>query len=449
MTQTNLTMVDEKAKHLGLFSNGSLFRVGVLIWILVIVFGYMEFRISGEMLYDSGQTVPAMLPKGTDYKSVYNYGVALESSLEEYLKLPNVYPPFVTVVLLPLTVFPSHVAYEIFALLIACSLFIMIYACLREHGEYLSRNNVALLSLVVAALLLQTYPVNFALERGNNDIVAAAFAALGLLALSRNAWLRAVILLAIAVQFKIYFAILAILLLRSGKKAIGYFVLLNLVFLMVLGIAGLEKFVTSVIHFANGPFVWAGNHSLYSFISNIGQAGSFDATIVSRVRRVLYLPFLASFFFIALRYYREVMQRRSNGIVTAIGFNSREIGLIGICFGLMSLVFSTSHDYKLTIHMVPFLLLLTRNWTEVFVSKREGYMVVAVISVGMAFLFLPRFNLLPQGWFSFAGNVPEMKTPGILLAYMGYLYLALKGNTGFTDTESSRNTQKKYQASGV
>jgi len=109
-----------------------------------------------------------------------------------------------------------------------------------------------------------------------------------------------------------------------------------------------------------------------------------------------------------------------------------EIGMIGLCFCSVTLLPSVSHDYKLVIHIIPLILLLSRSWEELFDSKKEAYWVTAIISIAVAYLFIPRYEILPFRIFNFPENMTgllSMKTSGLFLAFMGYGYLAIRGNT--------------------
>jgi hypothetical protein len=169
------------------------FHVGALVWLLVFIWGYYDLRVLGDHLYGGEHTIFAAANKGMDFKAIYNYGTGLRSSFTDYVAASvtgarNVYPPFVTVVMLPFTFFSVDTAYHIFAFLLICSLFVMVYACLSESGFNTGVNRV-ILTLVIVAVLFNTYPVSFSVERGNSDIIAATFAALALLGMSRGLFL--------------------------------------------------------------------------------------------------------------------------------------------------------------------------------------------------------------------------------------------------------------------
>ena len=104
-----------------------------------------------------------------------------------------------------------------------------------------------------------------------------------------------------------------------------------------------------------------------------------------------------------------------------------EIGLIGMCFCLMSLLPSVSYDYKLAIHIVPFLLLLSRSDTQLLDTPGRARIVVALTAALMALLLIPR-NL-----------VARLKTPWLILLFALYFYLSLMGKIMSPDKSSVDN----------
>lgn len=411
-----------------------------MIFLLVIIFGYLDFRIQGDDIYNEGQSGFSALPKGMDFKAVYSFGTGLRSSFVDYLsKESNVYPPFVTIAYLPLTFLPVNIAYQVFSIFLLCFLFLLIYTLLNEkcyeNSQYdITPSTKILLSLVATSLLLQTYPINFAIERGNYDIIAAAFAAFSLLAMTRGSLTSSVIFLTISTQLKVYPAILLILLFaRFRWKAIIYFGILNFSLLFILGISGIIHFVSMFYKFSQGPFIWSGNHSLLSFLKTIYKTGIIGQLSDIKLLKTLYvifiiLPFAGIFSVLLFRYFDLTKRKVSTGWRP---FNGIEIGIIGICFCLMSLIPSTGHDYKLGIHIIPLILLLSRSWDELFYSKKNAFIITAIISIATAYLFIPRFTPLPWRLLSLPSymlSVTEMKTPALLLNLFAYGYLALFGN---------------------
>ena len=106
-----------------------------------------------------------------------------------------------------------------------------------------------------------------------------------------------------------------------------------------------------------------------------------------------------------------------------------ELGIIGMCFCLMGLIPSVSHDYKLVIQIVPLFLLYSRSWSDLFSSKKTSIFFIIIISALIAYLFIPRFIILPFRLLRITAYVAEMKTPALLAAYFAYAFLAFKGES--------------------
>ena len=186
---------------------------------------------------------------------------------------------------------------------------------------------------------------------------------------------------------------------------------------------------------ANEPFLWPGNHSLYAFHHELASASSSTAWLTpgySACRLVL----VASMAVVAARYARAVWQPPMDG-TRAVGRHERtrgplsgmEVGVVGACCCLMSLLPTVSHDYQLVVQIVPFVLLLSRAPADLCRSRRLAVAVVVVVALANAHLFMPRFTPLP---FRMAGMVDSwtvMKTPALVAAFLGYATLALAGIT--------------------
>lgn len=396
---------------------------------MVIVIGFLDFRVIGEGNYNEGTTVPLMTPHGVDYNAVYEYGVALRKGLQNYLDIPNIYTPFVTVALLPLTLLTAVSAYRLFTIIILTSLFASLFFSLREKWSASARLQVALLAFTGVCILFQTYPINFSLERGNSDIIAAAFMAGSLFYVTRNRLLLSVVFLTVATQFKVYPVILFLFLFtRFGWKSVLHFTIANLLCLLIIGPSGAGKFIASLYQFASAPYLWVGNHSWHSFLHFLRLDGLIELETEEIARSVGYSLFLLSFGFLALRYFIQ-NYRCSKFLTSGVQcFSGSEVGLIGICFCLMSLLPSVGHDYKLAIHVVPLALLMTRNWEELLNSQNQTKILVTLLSGTIAFLMLPRIASFPFRFIGLVGNSAQMKTPWLLLAFVAYSYLAFVGS---------------------
>ena len=269
----------------------SLFRLGAFIWLIGTLLGYYFYRTGGKEFYKEGYSLPLMLPMGIDFNAVYSYGIALRESISAYLNASSIYPPFVTVALLPLTLFPPAAAYHIYVVFLTIALFCMIYACLAEN-ESLSAVDLVFQALVITLFLSFSYPVNFALERGNSDLLAGAFAALSLFAMTRGWFFFSIITLTAGTQFKIYPVILcALLFKRFGYRSIIWFLAANAAAFLILGVPAFLQFAASLSALAGVPSLWEGNHSLYAYVARLEKEGFIPAGNLGPARNFSYLIF--------------------------------------------------------------------------------------------------------------------------------------------------------------
>lgn len=400
----------------------------VFVWVAVFFGGYLDFRIDIWGRYRDGHTVPTLLPIGIDFNAVYIFASALREGIDHFVAVvapagPNVYPPFVSVVMLPVTFFAPDTAYELYALLLVLFLASTAYLCL-DFGRGLELQPRLILALLVTTVLFHSYPVNFSIERGNSDITAAFFMMLALWGMNRHRPVLAVIALTIATQFKVYPAVLAVLLLCSFSwKPFALFCVTNLALLFVLGIRGLENFFSLLSRFSAEPYVWTGNHSLHSWLRHAVNAGVLAPEMESPVRMAIFALLVAVFLLLSVL----LLQRKADAVL-APGLDLGLIGMVGICFALMGLLPSTSHDYKLVIQFVPFLLLITVLAGNGVEFNTELTVIVAIIAMCNAWLFVPRYVPFWGKWLNPAlFEFVQVKTPAILAIFFAYGYLAVRG----------------------
>ena len=104
-----------------------------------------------------------------------------------------------------------------------------------------------------------------------------------------------------------------------------------------------------------------------------------------------------------------------------------ELGVIGMSFCLMSLLIPTSHDYKLFIHVIPFVLLLIRGKDAFLAKQWQTFAFAGVMGAAAGYLFAPRHALYPLRTILGDSTILEMKTPALIVLFFGYAYFAFKG----------------------
>jgi len=154
-------------------------------------------------------------------------------------------------------------------------------------------------------------------------------------------------------------------------------------------------FLSNLTRFSTAGFCWEGNHSLHCYLRAHGVQSTY------RHSAVLLLGFAAA----AAVLYVRVLRGRD---VPASRFSVAEISLIGMAFVLMSLVPNVSHDYKLPIQVVPFLLLVSATELDLGTAGWERRIGFPIIAGAQAFLFAPG---------------PGLRTPFLLALFAAYAAL--------------------------
>jgi len=416
----------EKRQKLFALRDLNLFQAGAMVWMLGTISGYFIYRLGGGGLYRDGYNLPSMLPMGIDFGYVYGYGAALREGISSYSAAGSGYPPLITILLLPLTYFPPHTAYRIYVLVLILALFSMIYLCLREGGRAGGAAGF-FQALAISSVLYFSYPFNFALERGNSDLLAGAFAVISLFAMTRGRFFLSVIALAAATQFKLYPAILiAVLFLRFGFRSLLWFILLNAAALLMLGWTPVLQFVAILKTMATAPSTWEGNHSIYSYVASLAAKGTIFSGSQALFRDGFYFCSLGLFAAAWLKYWLSSLKPISPAAAPR-RLNGAEIGLVGMSFCLMTLIPSVSYDYKLVLQAMPFLLLTSREDTQLFALPAWSRL-AAVLAGGLLSL-----SLIPRDILTL------LKTPWLLLLFLLYFCLAFfgKAERGLTGQEKT------------
>jgi len=252
----------------------------------------------------------------------------------------------------------------------------------------------------------------------------------------------AVALLTVATQIKVYPAVIAVILLvRLGWRPLIGYVVANLALLFVLGVSGFDNFVTLLAKISGSPYIWPGNHSLHAFVNYLAQNGLIPTESESLVRLGCYAGILLLFSAAAVKYVYVMMKLKSAAVTDhrRKTFSPIELGIIGMSFSMMSLLPSVSHDYKLSIQIVPFLLLLNGLSDDSFGRRVEVLTLIAILATCVAYLFIPRY--VPFGLYlpdPASRDLIQSKTPGVIVAFACYLYLTVRGGVAMEEREISR-----------
>ena len=298
-----------------------------------------------------GKFLPLQLPTGSDFlNGVYLPARAFSSSA-------SAYPPFTLIIGKPFTLLGFSSAYLVqvgvlVALGIASAALSAVLAMKVVHGPdsddspRISRAQVAIL---MCAWLLSSYGFVFEVERGNIDLYALFFSLLAVWALTRkhdNVWLPAV-LLAVAINIKLYPAILVVLLFwRYRWRAVVPVLVSNAVLLLVAGPTNAWSFFKNLTALGGAPSLWAwvGNHSAASFTQGLAlRFPGMPVTAVGLIALLVPLCLWAVTMFVLFR-----RKFSASGAVLAAAASVPVMGALP----------SVSHDYKLVLLVFPMTLIV-------------------------------------------------------------------------------------------
>ncbi len=386
-------------------------RLGIWVFALSITAMTCVWRIAHRSFrQDFG--IPSLEPSGIDFRAVYHWASALRRGGGEYFSPEywnNVYPPLTTAMFVPFTLLSESAAYRLYAVALWVFLFALIARAVALPARFRWTDH-GWPTLTCFVLLAASYPVLFAIERGNSDITAAFLIVLFLGWMLEDRPALAITALTLATQMKVYPAILAALIgVRRGLRVAALFVGINVALLLALGWRAFDFFRGNLTRFTQTRSCWEGNHSLACYLREYGVES------VQPYSAVL----LAAFGAAALALYLGAVRHKW---LPRDSFTLAEVSLTGMAFSLMSLVPSVSHDYKLPIHAVPFLLLLNVSLPEGDRSRLALRIGIPLISVLVSFLFPPR------EWY---------KAPVLLCLFAAYGLLLLSGIRSHGATRSN------------
>ncbi len=364
------------------------FCFGMTVY-LVSFFAMVHFyRVSKEVFREGFGSNFIWPISGIDFNCLYMISFKIRNG---ELALGD-YPPLTGIAFIPFTYLSQHLAYVVFTYILVVLLFLTVFLCLRENKTFETKEMGLFIALLCTGLFYHTYPVLFALERGQTEILFGFFMIAGLFAISRNFRKTAVVALTLATQYKVYPVILgSILFIRYRWKILAAFIGLNVLMLFIRGRdvgVGYIEMLRNKIH---EPAPWPGNHCLQSFVCELIRfkkiSPDLEVPVTVALTCVVILIFMLTFLWVVFK--RKPPVPSTLSVV--------EAGLIGMAFQLMSFLPSTGHDYKLPIHIIPFLLMISRNKADFTIPKEIVYVLMAALAASMAFMFVPFFLIKTFG----------------------------------------------------
>jgi hypothetical protein len=348
--------------------------------------------------------IPVIEPIGNDFR------VGLYWPAENLLKsgfksigpintYPSVYPPLVSVLSLPYLLFNAQTAYLINTILIFVLNFMSLFFAtliineilLKEViNDQLTRNMLSLLIFIVIAFYnFSGYSFLFSMERGNVDVIAMFFMILSIWVLitqPKNIWLQ-VIFLSIATHYKIYPAVLFLVLLYChGKKLILPMLAVNLVFLFVLGPKVVWAFITSLTSGGSGAglgnqWSWIGNHGAYSLAQDLTN---LVPSFTNHFNELFILSMLVPFL-IWLLGTINILKNKYSPI--------NAIYLLMISIPLMDLLPTISNDYKLIIESTAFLIFVGVIIFQILQNQKDKQLSLLVLVLIIMFFIARPYDM--------------------------------------------------------
>ncbi len=381
----------------GKIKKDQIFRACVMLIILlggfflVFLFNNVTSHFeSGTWLYRDAETIPTFPPAGNDFRvGYYNPAYYLIESQFKAIgpngTYPSNYPPLVALSGLPYVLFNSTTAYAIhLVILILANLANLLMAVLMVKHilfEKLGLDDFAInvitvvLFFLAAFYVFSSYFFLYSLERGNTDSLVMFYCLLAMWVLIKrpdNIWLQ-VILLSVAVHFKIYPIVLfPILLYKHGKKIILPALAVNVVFLFCLGPRMAWEFFKGVTAGGQGAGignVWASasNHAAYSFSIGIDKVSG--DTLSGTFFVIWGITFLIPLLIWAITALAVVLKKYSN-------FNAVILFMVSV--PLMNLLPTYSIDYRLILYGVVIILFFGLILKQ-FVQKFTWFDLIQVV----------------------------------------------------------------------
>lgn len=349
--------------------------------------------------------IPVELPIGNDFRvGLYQPAANL---LKSGLKTigpdgtyPSYYPPLVNFVSLIYLLFNNQTAYMVHTvLLFILNIFVLLIASLlvkeiileNEIRDQFTRTIVSVLLFIIMSFFnFSSYGFLFSIERGNVDIVAMFFILLSVWTLikhPKNIWLQ-VIFLSIATHYKIYPAILFLILLyQHGKKLLIPMIVVNLAFLFVMGPQTAWSFILSLTNIDSGAgngvnWNWVGNHSAFSFAENV-------TLIYPHFSRYLYGIIIVSLVIPLLIWFLGTFTILRNKFTPL-----NAILLLLITLPLMDLLPTISNDYRLIIQSTTILIFIGLNLSQILKKPSGGQIIELLLTLNIMFLIARPYDAL-------------------------------------------------------
>jgi hypothetical protein len=375
--------------------------IGVGIFAIFIVNNLLS-RINTETWqYENPKIIPSMSPIGIDFRNgLYIPAEYLIKSGFDSIgpagTFPSNYPPLVSLISTLYLFFNADTAYLIHVrLLILVTIISLALSALIANRIIFSDLKLERIAgwisiIFIFAMIVyyhfSSYSFAFSMERGNVDAFAMFFsiAAIWVFIIRPDKiWLQ-VILLSIAVHFKIYPAALFIVLLyKHGKKLLFPVILVNTIFLFILGPKMTLLFLRGITSGSGlglgigNRWTWIGNHSAYAFADSLTKYYSQLSSYLIELWGIFtLLP--------ACLWIMAVFKLVKNKFTVL-----NAVLIVMVSTPIMNLIPTVSMDYSIVI-LSPAVILLLAVITKVIIHRHNWFDLFQLVILIIILLFLGR-----------------------------------------------------------
>lgn len=376
--------------------DGILKRIGVLY---VIQFALDAIRIQASTKWytfdDSpvrGNFLTDPVPRFSDFHQILMYS----NSSDPYTFAASGYPPFGNLVLAPLTLIDSYASFMLFIGVTLSGFLALLFS-----AAHVDKKGDAPLKRV--GLLILMFPVVFAVERGNLDLLIVLLLGMAVLLNERGWKLIPAVLVGVAIAIKIYPIIILLCFLhkehRSRFVAIATVTAASLTSfaLYVYGLfslEGIQLVLGKLFPDVNGK----QPDSLGGWSTSITGFDVALRSATSGIEGVLPLENLLRLIPIALTVFVGA------ALFFVVLFSRKSIDVLAMCVFAMMLLPAVSFHYKAALLLLPIVLMLERGEAEFFSNTKVLW--TYVIAIG------------PCVWWFFGegkANISSLITPLCLI----------------------------------
>ena len=405
----------------------------LLMWVLLgfsvsylLFFVYPVFFSAQVMQFF--RYVPIIDPIGIDLAQMLSYSeswfVAKQTPYIGY----NLYPPLASALFTPLLIVEYSWAYKIVTVV---NVFCYVMMTLVSPLYISKKRRVSALLMLIFITGLFSYGFQFELERGQFNVIAVfiCFLSIWIYHYQNRYCYLAYVLFTISVQLKVFPLVFVVMFISDWQdwgnniKRILALVTGNFALFFVLGLDVFVGFTKAIIAQTVNPYIWVGNHSVRSFVSQNGSAWLNEYS--GLVQLALLVVIAVCIFLVMLQAYRQ-KHRDLNPFL-----------LLACTVGAL-LIPSVSHDYKLSILAAPVAIFFSNNkfW------KRYDGSYLLITSIVLSLIFSAAYS---STLFSFTNKPPIVANnfPALFTILLTVTFLSLVYTSNFKERVSNPNINSK------